>query len=341
MGVYQEKGWVYGYEWLPTENCGGYPEPNAEPKKLWHTTESGFGSFRAINRLFADAVYNSPHFCVDPGTWGMAQYGGMNFAACALEHPGGYPHTNGVPVIQTEICGFAADSQNWNDNVLLFLAKHAVNVRRAQQEIMGRSFSHTLYVQFFGQNAGFTLATRDARQRVQGHAWIVLPGHCGHQHAPGNVHWDPGALNVQRICDLANLIEMGGGDVINSPISLSEWEEWFNMKTDEEVKAAMKQAAKEAMMEVVPPGILSGSWENDTRDRMGSAVFVYTDGDKKGQQFMVDYDRDGEFKVHLDTMPAHELFKAAGIIRRASNLIPISEQSDMGKVLTGLPTRDQ
>lgn len=204
-------GWLPGYERHPFENCGGYNDPEAECKNLWHTTESDFGSIDGVLRLFAGPVYDASHFVIDFGKPGqksrMAQCSPITKAACSLAGGGNVVSTNGVPVIQTEICGRAAETHLWEDDVLRFLAQHAVNVRKAQQQALGRSFRHEVSVTFYGLDAGFTLATQNARQRLSPAAWRAYNGHIGHQHVPKNDHWDPGKLNVARICELARQIE--------------------------------------------------------------------------------------------------------------------------------------
>jgi hypothetical protein len=206
-------GWLPGYERHETENCGGYNDPDAECKNLWHSTESPFGSIDSVLRLFSGPVYDASHFVVDFGKPGqasrMAQCSPITKAACSLVGGGNVVSTNGVPVIQTEVCGYAAESHLWTDDVLRFLAQHAVNVRRAQQVALGRSFRHQVSVTFYGQDAGFIVASSSARQRLSPTAWRAYNGHVGHQHVPMNDHWDPGKLNVARICELAIQIEGG------------------------------------------------------------------------------------------------------------------------------------
>ena len=55
---------------------------------------------------------------------------------------------------------------------------------------------------FFGDDAGFTLARPDARQRFSFADWDRFSGICGHQHVPENGHWDPGAINTVRLGQL-------------------------------------------------------------------------------------------------------------------------------------------
>lgn len=60
---------------------------------------------------------------------------------------------------------------------------------------------------FWGEGAGFVLATTTSKARLTWAQWESLNGWIGHQHAPGQDHWDPGALNWPRIAATATAPE--------------------------------------------------------------------------------------------------------------------------------------
>lgn len=314
-------GWIDGYEHRYTEDCGAYPDLGAKPKKVWHTTESGWGSIDPIINFFDDGVYNSSHFVVDPGNWRRAQLLPVTRAACALERRGS-THTNGVLSIQTEICGFSATAHTWNDNVLLFLARHAVDARLGVLEAMGKTFAQEVHVTFYGQDAGFTLASYNARQRLQGEEWRAIAGHVGHQHVPGNAHWDPGKLNVARIVELARYIESGATTV---PPTTGEEDNLMGI-TIEQIEAAAKKAAREAVLEVVPAGLLNGSWEKDTRALFGGVAIKKPDDPK---QFLIGVNECGPYKLWIRDGEQKDLFIKAGIIRQSLTFVELTEPEEI------------
>lgn len=174
-------GWLEGYEHRPTENCGGYTNPNAADKHLLHTTESGWGSIEGVYNLFRGSTLDSPHFTIDPGNFRRMQHAEITRAACALRGSWQAP-TNGAMVIQTEICGWAATTHEWNDNVLMFIAQHLVDARNGMQAILGHTYPLVCTVTFYGTDAGFTLATESAPQRLSPGAFQSYGGVLGHQH---------------------------------------------------------------------------------------------------------------------------------------------------------------
>ena len=318
-------GIVDGYEWEPTENCGGYTNPNAEPKHLLHSTESGFGSIEGVLALFKGSTLDSPHFTIDPGSWRKMQHSRITQAACALRGSNRAP-TNGAMVIQTEICGWAATSQDWNDNVLLFIARHLVDVRREALAVWGDTYPLECSLTFYGTDAGFTIATSSARQRLSPQAFQTYRGVLGHQHAHDNDHWDPGKLNIARVLELANYIESGGGqppapegDLMGITIA--------------DIQAAAEAAAKKAILDTVPAGILNGSWERDTRSFFGGTA-VKKPGDPK--QYLVGVDHQGPFKFWIRDGEAKDVLVRVGLIRQALNFVELTDPAEIA-FLDSLP----
>lgn len=308
-------GWLTGYERKETENCGNYTAPNAGFKSLLHTTESGFGSIDGVYNLFKGLTLDSPHFTIDPGTFRRMQHAPIDKAACALRGSG-RAATNGAMCFQTEICGWAAQSHTWNDNVLMFIAKHLVDVRRGVFEHYGKTFPLETSLTFYGTDAGFILATTGAKQRLSPNDFVMYVGIIGHQHVHDNDHWDPGKLDVKRILEFAKVIEAEGEYIPNDK------KEWDEMATEAEVQKALEAA----LLKVVPAGLLSGQWEKDTRALFGATAIIDPldidpkTGQPTGKQWLIGHSENGPYRVHIKNPQTKEIFLLAEVIRDGLNL---------------------
>jgi hypothetical protein len=113
--------------------------------------------------------------------------------ARSLRHPRG-PETNNrqPPVYQIEIVGFAARvtsySAGWYANLAAYLDE------RCRRLGVSKSFPCV----FRGENAYGI----NASQRLSWGEWATVEGIIGHQHVPGNSHWDPG--RIDRVIPLIN-----------------------------------------------------------------------------------------------------------------------------------------
>jgi hypothetical protein len=52
------------------------------------------------------------------------------------------------------------------------------------------------YSKFVGEGDG---KGYNSSSRMSDDEWIAYNGWCGHQHVPGNFHWDPGKLDIGRL----------------------------------------------------------------------------------------------------------------------------------------------
>ena len=144
----------------------------AKPKLVWHTTE-GYGL----------PVYSGscPHFTLNPKTGELWQHVPITGGAYALENHAGGVETNRANAIQVELIGFARDTGVWPKSYYVNIArlarwieKHAGVPRRC-----GVTF-----------RASSSYKVRD---------WYGYAGHCGHQHVPENIHWDPGEFRIEEV----------------------------------------------------------------------------------------------------------------------------------------------
>lgn len=157
----------------PRSDAG--PMMNVAPKLVWHTVE-GFG--------LPNYVGTAPHFTLSIKTGQLWQHVPLNRASKALVH--GIVETNHANAIQVELTdAFAKDSQDWPAIAYARIASLArwieknAGVRRACSVTFGPSSA--------------------LPPRLTPNAWLNYWGHCGHQHVPGNAHWDPGAFKIALV----------------------------------------------------------------------------------------------------------------------------------------------
>jgi hypothetical protein len=189
--------WLPGYEHDP-EPGAGLSVGAGRPKAVIHTTESPQGSYNAVRNMWrgpANWGRGLPHFLADGARY--VQLLPLNVGAYTLENsPGGADTNRSGPAIQVEICTYAA--KGLNDLEIEALAQWLAALVDA-----GVDLDLSQHPTFYGQDAGFTLATYSARQRMSAGAYQDFNGFCGHQHVPENAHWDPGKLDGLRVERLA------------------------------------------------------------------------------------------------------------------------------------------
>ena len=159
-----------------------------KPKLIWHTTES---PWERVDQMF-DVLRDkdaAPHVVIGgrPGLKHPVVIQCIPFArsARALQHPSGTPETNRARAIQVEICGFAAESPRWSDDIYAALANLAVLI---EHRVQIRRASHHAF------------RSPGAAQRLSPERFVSCASqHLGHQHVPNNDHGDPGALDIKRL----------------------------------------------------------------------------------------------------------------------------------------------
>lgn len=170
--------------WYPEAKHKPLPDAGAFTggghKVVLHTTEGSTiaGCYEAVK-----AANVAPHFALNPRTGALHQYIPLNRAGRALAHPSG-PETNRANAIQIELVGFASQTQDWPDGYLnrigklcLWIERHFDVPRRTGVEFVGGG----------------------ATPHMTGQGFVDYAGYCGHQHVPGNDHWDPGKFRINYL----------------------------------------------------------------------------------------------------------------------------------------------
>jgi hypothetical protein len=157
-----------------THQDGGSYASGFDPRLVWHTTEgNGLPNYGG----------SAPHFTIDPRNGNLWQHIPLDRAARALKgQDAAGIATNGAHAIQVEIIGFAGDTDTWPDSYYGRLRKLA---------------------EWIEENANIaSVETVDFQSRAHPmtrEKWRTYKGHCGHQHVPGQDHWDPGEFKVDKV----------------------------------------------------------------------------------------------------------------------------------------------
>jgi hypothetical protein len=198
-----------------------------EPKGLLHTTE---GKTYAGARAAYEKNNTWPHFtCTyENGVFKVFQHVSIFLAARALKNLKGGTETNRDNVVQIELVGSCNLSNiSWGPQyVESFPLGYLDGIRdlmrwvEQQRGIPRRcNFAFLPYPASYGDN-GVRLTNSD---------WDNYSGWLGHQHAPENTHGDPGLINIEYLLD-------------------EHYEQdWLEMATREDVKAAVKEALAETI----------------------------------------------------------------------------------------------
>jgi hypothetical protein len=180
--------WLPGYErWsLPGVPGLAYDEPD-DPKAVLHTTEGS-----SIDGAVSAYKAYPPQLIVDPVRRRKVQHIPLNRAGYALWNA----DADDSRCYQVEIVGFASQTHLWSDDTLRWLGEE---LARPLHEYGG--------VPYVVAPGGFrrdgempyALASASSRLRLTQAALDSFSGFLGHQHIPGDSHWDPGGLNVPKI----------------------------------------------------------------------------------------------------------------------------------------------
>lgn len=181
-----------GYEQMPLAGVPGFAyDEYDDPKALLHSTE-GTSIEGAVSAYRA----YPPHLIVDPWKRRKVQHISLDRAAYALWNG----DADDSRCIQVEIVGFAGQSHTWPDEVLRWLG---VELARPLHEYAG--VPYVVVWKGFRRDGEmpFKLADPSSPLRLTQAELDLFSGFLGHQHVPGDGHWDPGGLNVHKIIDYA------------------------------------------------------------------------------------------------------------------------------------------
>lgn len=176
-----------GAEQMATAQAQGLAFIDRPWRGVLHTTE-GNTAADAIAEFRKRNVW--PHFTIEPATERVIQHYTLSRAARALANPTGV-HTNDSRAIQIEIVGRAAQAPLFTPDELAFI--RGVMLRIEAQVPIARRSRLT-----FVPSAALTRTVR-LKDKSERSAWARFAGWCGHQHVPGNTHWDPGAIDIATL----------------------------------------------------------------------------------------------------------------------------------------------
>lgn len=192
-------GWVDGFEKVVIEGKGGLRHRVAiAPRFTIHSTE-GHTAESAVNEYRQRGV--PPHFTLEYDAGKALQHVPVHLGSYALENDPGGVETNACANVQIEIVGFAKDGDVKTDAELVWLGRMLAAIAAEMRNVgmIGDAFD-LIWPEFFDELSGFTLATKNAKQRSTfaewySNRWTLY----GHQHIPENAHWDPGKINWVKV----------------------------------------------------------------------------------------------------------------------------------------------
>lgn len=189
--------WLEGFEqihisnrWVPRRAQLGRSHLRTPTKLVIHTTEgstigSAVGAYRRRAGRLSGGVH--PHATVDPSTRERAQHVPLTKASYSLK---GHDRDGSI---QIEIVGSASESHDWPPSWYEWLRDFVVGPILAAVPTIPASAPWA----FLGEWDGLLAAPYPVgKARVSSPAWLAGRGIVGHQHAPLDDHWDPGAIRV-------------------------------------------------------------------------------------------------------------------------------------------------
>jgi hypothetical protein len=175
--------WLSGAEVVRSPVSG--PRYAVAPwRGVLHTTEgatcdAALTAFRSTNFW--------PHLTIEPRTLRVVQHLPLTIGARALSDSIG--PENSMRCVQIEIVGFAAETPTWAPEQLAFVGGV---MRQIEGAVPVPHRSGLTFLDAAGVN-------RTPSNRMTLDAWKRFAGWCGHQHAPGENHWDPGAIDIDAL----------------------------------------------------------------------------------------------------------------------------------------------
>lgn len=128
-----------------------------------------------------------PHFTIEPNTLRVVQHLPLTIGARALSDHA--TAENAAHCIQIEIVGLAAETPTWAPEQLAFIRDV---MRQIMDQVPIAKQSGRTFLDEVGVNA-------HPENRMSVAEWTLFSGWCGHQHVPGETHWDPGAIDIDTL----------------------------------------------------------------------------------------------------------------------------------------------
>ncbi|SES20792.1 glycoside hydrolase family 25 protein [Lentzea albida] len=180
--------------WLPKAKrvnlganvAGGPYDDVRKPKVCWHFTQ---GSSLAGARA-AFAAY-PPHIGYDPKTRELEQYVPLDRHSYAFFNG----EADDEYIIQIEVVGFSEQAHLMSDEHVQNIVDDLVD---PLEELIGVP-PVVIRHGFRGAGEGIVLASPSSPIRISLEELREFSGHLGHQHIPGDGHWDPGKFRIDEV----------------------------------------------------------------------------------------------------------------------------------------------
>ena len=179
---------LYDYPYPPHFTLALAGDPHSLPAgKAWYAGEAGTLSY-------------------PPGAHVKHQHCDLSLTSYALLHRSADPETNhrGSHCVQVEIISMAATPPKWSDQMYGLVASWLADVVEALPSLAPAQDNYPdrwSASGSWGFDTPYRMSWVEWQSGINGREGI--PFLCGHQHVPGNDHWDPGALDVQKLTRMA------------------------------------------------------------------------------------------------------------------------------------------
>lgn len=199
--------WLSGYERDPERGAGHAPLPG-QRKVILHTTETGPGTLTAIRdswRGSANWGRGLPHFIIEGAR--VVQLLPLDTCAYTSKNGGIDANKAGCPV-QVEVVAHAAEG--FDDETYETVGRWIADLIRA-----GVDLDLGACPRFYGPADGIRPFLASEGSPVRALTRLGYPDLntiIGHQHLWGQDHWDPGPIDIERVCDIARRHLGGEGE---------------------------------------------------------------------------------------------------------------------------------
>jgi hypothetical protein len=192
------------------EPGAGLAVDRGNDKVVLHTTETPRGSLDTVRNLWRGKNNWGRGLChvlVDGAR--RVQCLPLDVNAYTLENkPGGIDPNRSGHTIQVEVVGYA--EQGWDDETYQSVGELIGDLMTA-----GLRLDLDQCPRFLGPADQAYLATYLSANRLVIVDWPGFNGICGHQHIKEQAHWDPGPIDIHRLCEIARHHCQPEGDAID------------------------------------------------------------------------------------------------------------------------------